>query len=641
MRIACLQFAPQVGDVDNNLNRADAVLSRANPKNIDLLVLPELAFSEHITPYLEPTTSGITSLWARTTALKHNCIVTVGYPEKVDSSPRGSSKLEYYNSAVTVNQEGETIANYRKSFLYYTDETWAHEGPDGFFDGQIDGLGNVAMGICKWPTKSFERMDLNPYKFEAPWSAWEFAYHILHKQANFVILSMAWLTREDPRSYSRLPKEPDMDTLSYWLARLEPVIRAESVGEIIVVLANRCGNEGEALYAGTSAVLGIDNGEVRVYGILGRGEKELLVVDTSKRPKAKLVSEPNSTTSEKSTNNELGGPSVRTRSRTNSTVSSRPSVATSSTAATTPSSAISMNDVIMNDILTPISAATSVSLDFRSPRERKAGVDTLRDNIQSVFGQEKPKSSLPNTTTVNHTQSPKSPNVAFSPTQKNFSRPLSPMTETFGRSREPVQNERSRGLISAMSPTSSQTPDRQTHSPISRTGSPPTKKHKQLSNKEEAQSVQRSNPPKEGSARVNRETSPTYIGPVLNKSPKSSKVSSPQNLPRIDTRSASPSSPQILPLVEVEPVLVDSTHGTDLSESQESTAVASGQNLSREKGVKAANEEELSKKPPGQSPSSSISAPDEHQSRSPFFSTGTVLEPRSAYIAFRPKSTMW
>jgi hypothetical protein len=35
----------QVGDVSNNLNRADAVLSRANPKDLDLLVLPELAFS--------------------------------------------------------------------------------------------------------------------------------------------------------------------------------------------------------------------------------------------------------------------------------------------------------------------------------------------------------------------------------------------------------------------------------------------------------------------------------------------------------------------------------------------------------------------------------------------------------------------
>lgn len=48
MRIACLQFAPQVGDVNNNLNRADAVLAKANPddlKDLDLIVLPELAFT--------------------------------------------------------------------------------------------------------------------------------------------------------------------------------------------------------------------------------------------------------------------------------------------------------------------------------------------------------------------------------------------------------------------------------------------------------------------------------------------------------------------------------------------------------------------------------------------------------------------
>lgn len=88
-----------------------------------------------------------------------------------------------------------------------------------------------------------------------------------------------------------------METLSYWLARLEPLIRAEADGEIIVVLANRCGTEEEAVYAGTSAVLGICDGEVRVYGILGRGEKELLVVDTSSRPQAKLISEPNSAAS--------------------------------------------------------------------------------------------------------------------------------------------------------------------------------------------------------------------------------------------------------------------------------------------------------------------------------------------------------
>lgn len=48
-----------------------------------------------------------------------------------------------------MDKDGKTIANYRKSFLYYTDETWAHEG-SGFFDGDIEGLGTVAMGICKY-----------------------------------------------------------------------------------------------------------------------------------------------------------------------------------------------------------------------------------------------------------------------------------------------------------------------------------------------------------------------------------------------------------------------------------------------------------------------------------------------------------
>lgn len=53
MKIACLQFAPQVGDINNNLNRADSVLARASPddlEDLDLIVLPELAFSGWYTP---------------------------------------------------------------------------------------------------------------------------------------------------------------------------------------------------------------------------------------------------------------------------------------------------------------------------------------------------------------------------------------------------------------------------------------------------------------------------------------------------------------------------------------------------------------------------------------------------------------
>lgn len=103
---------------------------------------------------------------------------------------------------------------------------------------------------------------------------------------------MAWRTHEEARSFSRTPKEPDMETLSYWISRLEPLIRNEGEEEIICVFANRTGVEDEAVYAGTSAVLGIQAGEVKVYGILGRGERELLMVDTSQRPKYQLISDP-------------------------------------------------------------------------------------------------------------------------------------------------------------------------------------------------------------------------------------------------------------------------------------------------------------------------------------------------------------
>ncbi|VUC22724.1 unnamed protein product, partial [Clonostachys rosea] len=282
MRIACLQFAPQVGDVDNNLNRADAVLSKATPDDFDLLVLPELAFSgsnfeslQHISPFLEPSGSGITSLWARTVALKFDCTVIVGYPEKVDVASRWPTGPEYYNSAIVINEDGDTIANCRKTFLYPTDETWALEG-EGFHDGFLPNAGQTAIGIC------------TPYKFQAPFHAFEFAFHVLHAECNLVVLTMAWKTGEDARLFSRTPNEPDMDVLGYWVARLEPLIRAESDEEIIVVICNRSGTEDDAVYAGSSAILGIQSGEVKVYGLLGRGDKKLLVVDTNQAPYAKL-----------------------------------------------------------------------------------------------------------------------------------------------------------------------------------------------------------------------------------------------------------------------------------------------------------------------------------------------------------------
>lgn len=83
-----------------------------------------------------------------------------------------------------------------------------------------------------------------------------------------------------------------METLMHWMSRLEPLINKERDEEVIVVFANRSGAEDGVSYAGTSAVLGVKGGEVSVYGILGRDDRNLLVVDTENEPYGKLVYRP-------------------------------------------------------------------------------------------------------------------------------------------------------------------------------------------------------------------------------------------------------------------------------------------------------------------------------------------------------------
>jgi protein N-terminal amidase len=161
-----------------------------------------------------------------------------------------------------------------------------------------------------------------------------------------------------------------MDTMSYWLTRLEPLIRAKTEGKIIVVITNRCSSEDKALYAGSSAVIGIQDSEVKVYGILGRGEKELLVVDTSERPQAKLVSQRG-----QPLNAYADRTSGLSDDRSNSTVSSssarsdssKLSVVARGTHNTSPSPSVPGNiglsdpvdlsgyDIAFNEIVTPIS----------------------------------------------------------------------------------------------------------------------------------------------------------------------------------------------------------------------------------------------------------------------------------------------
>lgn len=74
-------------------------------------------------------------------------MVIVGYPEKTKIPSKWPLPSDYYSSSIVINADGGTIANYRKCFLSHGDEAWAREGSDGFFDGEIEGLGQVAIGM--------------------------------------------------------------------------------------------------------------------------------------------------------------------------------------------------------------------------------------------------------------------------------------------------------------------------------------------------------------------------------------------------------------------------------------------------------------------------------------------------------------
>ncbi|KAF2755941.1 carbon-nitrogen hydrolase [Pseudovirgaria hyperparasitica] len=281
MKVAILQFAPSVGQREDNIQRAESLIVEAMPANgapgWDWLILPEMAFSgynfhslEEITPYLEPTAAGRTTEWARTVASRLGCHVTIGYPEVNTTDPPKN-----YNSTITVSPLGEVLLNYRKTHLYYTDETWASEGP-GFYSGTLGTLGAVTHGIC---------MDINSYRFEAEWSKYEFASAALAAKSPIVVVSTAFITHLTTEALAEEPKLPDDGTLSYWLARMDPIRTATQNDRVTLVFANRCGSEGGTNYAGSSAVIRIEGGKVSILDMLGRNEEKLMVVDTDGPPK--------------------------------------------------------------------------------------------------------------------------------------------------------------------------------------------------------------------------------------------------------------------------------------------------------------------------------------------------------------------
>ncbi|KAH9989730.1 carbon-nitrogen hydrolase [Russula compacta] len=271
LRIAVAQFAPQIGHVQQNIEKARRFCESLAPGSVDLLCLPEMIFTGYafesasaIMPFLEPPHTGITSEFCASTARRLQCHVAAGYPERLEPHEVEKRTMEDgsvvdivgANSAVIYGPDGTRVGYHRKSHLFYMDEPWAKRGP-GFSTFHLPPpLNKVTLAIC---------MDLNP---QSPWTIeggpYEVADHCLKTGSNLLILLNAWLDSEKEQD-----KEEDFWTMNYWATRLKPLWHQTHNSsdeehaqlpenskdvETVVVVCNRSGVENGATFAGSSAL---------------------------------------------------------------------------------------------------------------------------------------------------------------------------------------------------------------------------------------------------------------------------------------------------------------------------------------------------------------------------------------------------
>ncbi|HEU68385.1 MAG TPA: acyltransferase [Candidatus Acetothermia bacterium] len=139
MRVGYVQFAPEFGEVERNLERVAELIS---PDQGDLWVLPELFATGYqfasAQELAEPVPEGPTT--ARLIALAHekSCHIAAGLAEKADG--------HVYNAAVLVGPSG-LVARYRKVHLFYKEKHLFAPGDLPFAVADI-GKAKVGLLVC-------------------------------------------------------------------------------------------------------------------------------------------------------------------------------------------------------------------------------------------------------------------------------------------------------------------------------------------------------------------------------------------------------------------------------------------------------------------------------------------------------------
>lgn len=111
VRIALLQYDPKFGRADDNIEKVDAMFANVTPGSIDILLLPEMAFTGYMMKdinearcYLEIPSQeedSPTVIWAKRTSKRLGCYTLVGFPEL------DSMYCMAWNSLLVVDTNGE------------------------------------------------------------------------------------------------------------------------------------------------------------------------------------------------------------------------------------------------------------------------------------------------------------------------------------------------------------------------------------------------------------------------------------------------------------------------------------------------------------------------------------------------------
>jgi len=139
MKIGYVQFNPAFGEVERNLDRAEALIEGAQA---DLLVLPELfntgyliTSKEEIDALAEEVPGGRTTQRLAAVAKRKNVHIVAGM------AARSGAKL--FNSAILVSPKG-SVDVYRKVHLFFEEKLWFEPG-DGEFP--VFDIGPCKAGI--------------------------------------------------------------------------------------------------------------------------------------------------------------------------------------------------------------------------------------------------------------------------------------------------------------------------------------------------------------------------------------------------------------------------------------------------------------------------------------------------------------